>query len=1154
MSNLIITPVSFDAFPASAASELEKIDGNIIIILKNDREIDDFARNLRFFVKEDVEIHSFPDFDKLPYEQTQASPKILETRIKTLHFLSQKLGKQIVIVTSLKAISRKQIPANEFAKNVFHLKENAIIDRKMLIEKLLEGGYERENMALNVGDFAVRGSILDIFPIGFEEPVRLDFAGDEIETIKFFDIKTQISFKDRSISEIKILPASEVVLNEKTRGNFLENHKMQFSVKACSSQVYESVKNGRRILAMENFLPHFYNELECLTEYLPGNLKIFTNSASLEIAHDAFLEEVNEAFKFHDSFENAGFSGEKKKFLAPNELYLSKEEFQKSILNLDVINFAAFRIEENGANFQESNFKKSPDLANLSSLHKISAFVLLKDMLPSKKKILIACRGKGSLSRISEICQTNEISSVKVNFFHEIFKLQNNQLAVAIVEIETGFEFQFNGQEILVISEKDLLGEKLASLSSIRKKKASIKRLENILNEAANFEKGDLVVHRDHGIGEFEALESLEVNGSLHDFLKISYQGNDKFYLPVENIELLTKYGAEKAELDKLGMASYQMRKARLKKKLQEIAAQLIKIAAERKLQILDPITPDLGMFNEFVQKFPYVETDDQLAAINDVLEDLEKGIIMDRLICGDVGFGKTEVAIRATFAVVRSTNLLKRQVAILAPTTLLARQHFEVFHERLAPFGIRVGMISRLVSATAINETKEKVKKGEIDVVIGTHAILSESLEFHNLSLLVIDEEQAFGVLQKEKIKQMAKQVHLLAMSATPIPRTLQMSLIGIKDLSLIATPPMDRLPIRTSVLEFDPLTVREAILREFNRGGKIFYVAPRISDLSWVTKMLEDVVPEIPFVVCHGQMKPSEIDKRTQEFENGKYSILVSTSIIESGIDIESANTMIIHRADMFGLSALYQLRGRIGRGKVRAHAYLTIKSSKLITANALKRLEILSSIEELGAGFTIASSDMDERGFGNLLGTEQAGNVKEVGAELYQKMLQDEIEKLHCQPSEIVKDQDWSPSLNLNMPILIPESYIPDLSLRLGLYRRIAFLKNREEIDAFLMEMVDRFGEVPMEMKNLLEVADLKMICRQLKIEKLDLGSKAIVLVFRSKDEFNLEGLVNLAIKMPHKFRIRQDQKFMIMGEFQGVKEIQASLQNLEKNLIK
>jgi transcription-repair coupling factor (superfamily II helicase) len=741
------------------------------------------------------------------------------------------------------------------------------------------------------------------------------------------------------------------------------------------------------------------------------------------------------------------------------------------------------------------------------------------------KRVVFALWSDGARDRMSHVLADHKILNLTpVESWPAMLALPKPQVGLAVLGLEQGFATE----GLAVIGEQDILGDRL-----VRPRKAA-KRAENFIAEVSSLAAGDLVVHVDHGVGRFVGLKTIEAAGAPHDCLEIHYAGNDKLFLPVENIELLSRYGSEETavDLDRLGGGAWQARKARMKARILEMAADLIRVAAERHLREAPRFTVGHGLYDEFCAGFPYDETDDQRSAIDVVLDDLASGRPMDRLVCGDVGFGKTEVALRAAFTVALSG----KQVAVVVPTTLLARQHFKTFSERFRSFPVKVAQASRLVGSAELAKVRQGLTDGTLDIVIGTHALLGKAIKFRDLGLVVVDEEQHFGVTHKERLKNLRSEVHVLTLTATPIPRTLQLALTGVRELSIIASPPVDRLAVRTSVSQFDPLIVREALLRERYRGGQSFYVCPRIENLAEVKDYLDKHVPEARVAVAHGQMPASVLEDVMSAFYDGKYDVLLSTTIIESGLDIPTANTLIVHRADMFGLSQLYQLRGRVGRSKTRAFALLTLPVGRKITAQAERRLKVLQSLDTLGAGFQLASHDLDIRGAGNLLGEEQSGHIKEVGFELYQQMLEEAVASLKAGIAEPVADR-WSPQITIGTPVLIPEDYVADLSVRLNLYRRLADLDDEGEIDAFGAEMVDRFGPLPDEVRHLLDTVVVKALCRRANVAKIEAGPKGAVVSFRDDRFANPEGLIAYIKQQGRDARVRPDMKVVFFDEWEA-----------------
>jgi transcription-repair coupling factor (superfamily II helicase) len=768
-----------------------------------------------------------------------------------------------------------------------------------------------------------------------------------------------------------------------------------------------------------------------------------------------------------------------------------------------------------GRNFAPERVDPNANVFESLKLH-------LESRVKEGKRALIACWSDGSAERLAHVLADHKLTDLPVVSHWKAQTSARDAIQLAVLPLEQGYETS----DLVVVSEQDILGDRMARQR--RRRKAS-----SLLMEASALIQGDLIVHVDHGIGRYEGLKTLDVAGAPHDCLELIYAGGDKIYLPVENIELVSRYGAEDAaaQLDKLGGVSWQNRKARAKKKLLEIAEGLIRTAAERALRSTEALPPPTGAFDEFCARFPYEETDDQLNAISDILTDLESGKPMDRLICGDVGFGKTEVALRAAFVAAMSG----RQVVVAAPTTLLCRQHFRTFAERFRGLPVVVRQLSRLVPAKEVAETKQGLRDGTVDIVVGTHAVVAKDVAFRDLALIIVDEEQHFGVKHKERLKELKSEVHVLTLTATPIPRTLQLALAGIREMSVIATPPIDRLAVKTYVAEFDAVSVREALLRERYRGGQSFFVTPRIADLEDLAKFLRENVPEVSFVVAHGQMSPSQLEDIIGSFYEGKADVLLSTTIVESGLDIPRANTLIVHRADMFGLAQLYQLRGRVGRSKLRAYAYLLTPPNQKLTGGAQQRLKVLQSLDSLGAGFTLASHDLDMRGGGNLLGEEQSGHVKEVGVELYQSMLEDAVAGLRSSDTDVRPDASWSPAIAVGAAVLIPESYVPDLNIRLSLYRRLADLSSDAERDGFAAELIDRFGPMPDEARQLIAVAGLKALCRAAGVQKLDAGPKGAVLTFRDGAVKDAARLLRFVQAHPAHFKLRPDQKLVAMGDW-------------------
>ena len=1125
---------------------------DILHVARNDTRTQQIADAVAFFAP-DIKILTLPAWDCSPYDRTSPNHHIISKRLDTLASLAthrdNKNQQKRLVITTVNSLLQRVPPYQAIKSSVFHASTGNNVDRNKLVDYLVKNGYTRSATANEPGEFAVRGSIVDIVASGFDEGIRLDFFGDELDCIRLFDPLTQIS--SGTLESLTLKPASEVPSNEEAIQHFRQQYRALFGAINKEDPLYEAISEGRKYPGMEHWLPLFYETLDTVFDYIPG--ATITTDHLVDEARDERLKAIQDHYQNRKSMDESKIDDSAPYHpVAVDSLYISKMTWEQQFSSRKVIHFCPFSLPESSkeqhGDVIDAAYRQARSLASESTKLKQPAFNLLKEYVKEKRtagkgknvRTILACYSEGSRERLQHMLSDYDIHTVLINHWQEQEKLSGKSVGLMILPLEQGFETDSH----LVLSEQDILGERIFRRQT-RKKKA-----ENFLSEAASLTHGELVVHKEHGIGRFEGLETLTVSGEKHDCLRIIYDGGDKLYVPVENIDLVTRYGGESTEgkLDKLGGASWQARKARLRERIKLAAEALMKVAAERATKTAPQLTPLKGLYEEFCARFPYSETEDQLRAIEDIAQDLASGKPMDRLICGDVGFGKTEVALRAAFIAVgsetehvveQSDNIRSGiQVAVVTPTTLLCRQHYQTFKKRFEGFPVRIRQLSRMVTSAEAKETKDLIKKGEVDIIIGTHALLAKNISFKNLGLMIIDEEQHFGVAQKERLKELRANIHVLTLSATPIPRTLQMSLTGIKELSLIATPPVDRLAVRTFVLPFDPIVLREAILREHYRGGRTFYVCPRIKDLAEVEQKLKALVPEVKIVTAHGQMPPQQLDDIMNAFYEGKFDILLSTTIVESGLDIPSANTLIVHRADIFGLAQLYQIRGRVGRGKIRAYAYLTLQPKRMPTKDALKRLEVMQKLDTLGAGFTLASHDMDIRGFGNMVGEEQSGHIREVGIELYQEMLREAVAALRAMKEETsaeTTDTEWSPQINLGLSVLIPDDYVSDLSVRMGLYRRLSMLESYEEVESFAAELIDRFGPLPEEVGHLLSIVKVKITCRRAGIEKIDTGPKGAVLSFRNNMFAKPEALLQYITKNHKTVKLRQDHKLVVMEQW-------------------
>ena len=1135
-------PEGYDA--RAILDEVAKQGGPVCHVARDDKRMAALREALAFFAP-DIPVLDFPGWDCLPYDRVSPNADICAQRMATLAALVHGMPPQYVLLTTLNAATQR-VPARAVLQGAaWQAQVGSRIDEAGLRAFLVRMGFVQSPTVVEPGDYAVRGGIIDIYPPGDLGPVRLDLFGDTLDGARRFDPATQRTTEKLDV--VELAPVSEVILDEAAITRFRQNYRIEFGAAGTDDPLYEAISAGRKHQGAEHWLALFHEQMETLFDYLPD--VTITLDDHLTPARLARWDSIADQYETRRIAMTARHRMDTVYKPAPPEgLYLDDEAWALATLDRRVIQFHALP-QPTGPGVLDAGARIGRNFSPERQQESISLFGALASHINAKLEqgpVLVASYSEGARERLTGLIEDEGLADVIP--IPNAKRIGKRGLHLAVWGLEHGFE----APGLTVISEQDVLGDRL-----IRAPKRK-RRAENFLTETQSLSPGDLVVHVNHGIGRYLGMEVIAAAGAAHECLLLEYAENSKLYLPVENIELLSRYGHEEGLLDKLGGGAWQSKKARLKERIREMADKLIRIAAERALRKAPVLEPPPGMWDAFSARFPYVETDDQLRAISDVIDDITSGNPMDRLICGYVGFGKTEVAMRAAFVAAMSGV----QVAVIAPTTLLARQHYKSFAERFRGFPVEVRQLSRFVSAKDAALTRDGMARGTVDIVIGTHALLAKNIRFKNLGLLVIDEEQHFGVSHKERLKALRTDIHVLTLTATPIPRTLQLSLTGVRDLSIIGTPPVDRLAIRTYVSEFDAVTLREALLREHYRGGQSFYVVPRISDLPEIENFLKDQLPELTYVVAHGQMAAGELDDRMNAFYDGKYDILLATTIVESGLDIPTANTMIIHRADMFGLAQLYQIRGRVGRSKTRAYAYLTTKPRARLTVTAEKRLRVLGSLDTLGAGFTLASQDLDIRGAGNLLGEEQSGQMRDVGFELYQSMLEEAIAKIKAGEMEGLSqaDEQWAPQINLGVPVLIPEAFVPDLDVRLGLYRRLSGLSTKVELEGFAAELIDRFGKLPREVNTLLLVVRIKAMCKRAGIAKLDGGPKGAVIQFHNDKYASPEGLVQfiqdqrgLAKVKDNKIVVRRDWKKdsdKIKGAFAIARDLAEHVVALEK----
>ena len=1068
----------------------------ILHVSVDDRQMAVTRDAIKFFAP-DTELLEFPAWDCPPYSRISPNRDVIAMRMDTLAQLAdQPKARSRIVLTTVNAVLQR-VPSRQFVQKrsiKINVGEQCALEK--LTDFLNQTGYERASKVYQAGEYSVRGGIVDVFPAGESMPVRIDFFGDQIDGIRCFDPESQLTVN--RLQDIRIGLGSEFTLDTDTIKRFRHSYRSVFGIPRDDQALYAAVSNGQTVQGLEHWLPFLQERLELIFDFLPGAQICLDHRVSRRITDR--WESVNQLYSNRQAQMQPGPAySDAYPPVNPECLYASPDEISAKLNSMPVQTFVPQRLPTGYACI-DAGGRAGHDF----SAERVSAASSLTESLADhirelrkSKPVILACLTEGSRQGLASMLQDAGLSISDICSFDDVGSLPDS-IDLAVLNIDHGF----TAPDFAVVSEQDVFG------ASITHRPLRRRSSEVLLAETDAFSAGDLVVHEEHGIGRYLGLQTIVV-GAPHDCLALEYAGNTRLYLPVINIDLLTKFGSNEAQLDRLGAAHWQQRKARIKNRLKDIADELIKVAAKRSVQRAPILIPDGLGWESFISRFQHMETEDQVQAIADVLADLASGIPMDRLICGDVGFGKTEVAMRAAFI----TALAGHQVALVAPTTLLVNQHFNSFRDRFAGFPIIIKQLSRLSSTNEAAATRKMLKAGTCDIVIGTHALLAKSIGFKSLGLLIIDEEQSFGVVQKEHLKKIRGTTHVLSMTATPIPRTMQLALSGVRELSIIATPPVNRLAIRTYVAEFDPVTVRTALLHEFYRGGQSFIVVPRVKDLDFVKEFLQQQVPEVTFVVAHGQMPSSEMEKRTGLFYNGSRNVLVSTTIIAAGLDIPSANTIIIMSANRFGLAQLYQIRGRVGRSAVRAYAYITYMPKVRMTDHAHQRLQVISNLDSLGAGFSLAARDLDMRGSGNLLGEAQKGHVREVGVELYHQMLEAAVNELKSSgEAHPVEQSSWAPQINLGIAAYIPEIYVEDLSIRLGLYRRMGLLRDSLEITAFAVELVDRFGKLPNETRTLLRIIAIKQLCKQAGISRLDAGKEGAAIGFLNDTFNNPTGLLS------------------------------------------
>ncbi len=1057
----------------------------------------------------DQEVALFPDWETLPYDNFSPHQEIISDRIARLYQLpTQTSGITIVPVSTL---LQRQSPREFLMQHTLMVKVGDLYSLDKLRIQLEKSGYRHVDQVFGPGEYASRGSILDLFPMGSNDPFRIDFFDDEIDTIRTFDPENQRSIDD--VKEIRLLPAHEFPTSEAAIEDFRIRWRQRFEARREPESVYMQVSKGTWPAGIEYWQPLFFEQTETLFDYIADDSQLIT-VGDIEASIDNFLADVD--YRYDQRKVDP-----LRPLLPPNELWLKKDELFGKFKSLPQLQLSIEPItEKQGRN--NASIQPLPDLA-VQHQNKEPMAALRKFSESYAGKIIFSVESEGRREALLELLQPIKLRPKACDSFTSALKAKD-KFTLILGAAEHGF--LYGDDHLALICESDLLGDRVIQR---RRKDRKATNSDAVIRNLAELKPGQPVVHIDHGIGRYIGLQTLEAGGMTTEYVTLEYQNEAKLYVPVASLNLISRYsgGAEDAApIHKLGGEAWAKARRKAAEKVRDVAAELLDVYAKRELKPGYKFALDRGQYATFKAGFPFEETDDQSMAINAVMSDMCQAKAMDRLVCGDVGFGKTEVAMRAAFLATDNG----KQVAVLVPTTLLAQQHFENFRDRFANLPIRVEVLSRFKSAKEQKQVMQDVEDGKVDIVVGTHKLLSNDIKFKDLGLLIVDEEHRFGVRQKEKMKAMRADVDILTLTATPIPRTLNMAMSGMRDLSIIATPPARRLAIKTFVRQREDAVIREAVLREIMRGGQVYFLHNQVETIDKVAADLEKLIPEARITVAHGQMRERELERIMNDFYHQRFNVLVCTTIIETGIDVPTANTIIMDRADNLGLAQLHQLRGRVGRSHHQAYAYLLTPHPKAMTKDAIKRLDAIASLEDLGAGFTLATHDLEIRGAGELLGDEQSGQIQSVGFTLYMEMLEQAVEALKegKEPSldDLLREQT---EVEMRLPALLPDDYIPDINTRLSMYKQIASVSDKQELDELKIELIDRFGLLPDATKNLLTIAELKLQAAMLKVKKIEAHEKGGYIEFYPDADINPMYLVKLLQSQPQKFAMDGPTKF-------------------------
>ncbi len=1091
------------------------VDAPLLVVVASGQEADELIAQLDFFANDDLPVRCFPDWETLPYDVFSPHQDITSTRLEVLSRLSS--FRRGLLITTIGTLMQRLAPVEYVRAHTLMLKSGDVLDIDAFRSQLGHAGYYAVPQATRHGEFAVRGSLLDVYPAGSELPYRIDLFDKEIESIRIFDPESQRTIE--SVSEIRLLPAREFPLDENGIRLFRRQFRRRFEGNPKNCSVYNDISDGLASAGAEYYLPLFFEDTATLFDYLPQNTIITILDEAVSEA-ESFYRQVEERYESyrHDV---------ERPILAPEQLYISTDELNEVIHNHTCLDLQHYACEKETRLTRNFNTAPIPDV-HINARAEDPALMLRQFIGDFHGNILLTSETPGQREILLELLRGFDVRPVLKESWHD-FVANPAPLCLTVSPVSAGMILK--DRRVAIISDQQILGKRTRQLSARRRRRQDANQVFTDLGE---LHIGSPVVHEEHGVGRYLGLQTLHVNGYEEEFLTLEYADKNKLYVPVASLHLINRYSGgpeETAPLHHLGSEQWAKIKSKATQKIRDVAIELLDIYARREAQPGYSHTLDHVEYDAFAGSFPFEETEDQFNAINSVIEDLQSGRPMDRVVCGDVGFGKTEVAMRAAFVAAQSG----KQVAVLAPTTLLTQQHFQNFRDRFVDWPIKVEALSRFRSRKEAVTIIKQLKSGEIDVVIGTHKLLQKDVEFKDLGLLIIDEEHRFGVRQKERIKEMRSQVDMLTLTATPIPRTLNMSLSGLRDLSIIATPPMQRLSVKTFVNEWRDQLVQEACLREIKRGGQVYFLHNDVGTIEKTAGKIRGLVPQARVEVAHGQMHERELEQIMLDFYHRKYNVLVCTTIIESGIDVPTANTILMNRADRLGLAQLHQLRGRVGRSHHQAYAYLIIPPRKIMTTNAVKRIEAVESLEDLGAGFSLASHDLETRGSGELLGEEQSGQIAEIGYTMYTDLLKRAVDALKSgKTPELNQPLYQGPEIELHIPALLPNKYLPDVHARLIQYKRIANAEDKATLKDLQVEMIDRFGLLPDATRNLFALTELKIQARQIGIRKITANDAGGRIVFDDQPRIDTTLLVGLIRQSPDIYRFDGKNTFKLQVE--------------------